>query len=468
MSTIQRPNILVIMSDEHNAGVAGCYGNDIIQTPSLDRLSRQGITFENCYCNSPLCVPSRLSFTSGKYISRVGAWNNNCWLPSDDYPSLPRIMNAVGYESILCGKMHYDWTRNYGFRVIGTNLHNYTKTGRGGRRKVGDLSPKPGISERFNDFHVGESSRIIAHDRMVSRNAINFLKKRKATEEPFFLLVGYKAPHFPLIVPEKYWKQYEDQVPMPYIPKSHLESQPRNYRHLRIHSNIENVPNDIVKRGRELYYGLTQWLDEEIGKVLNSLENSEVAYNTVVIYTADHGENLGEHGLWWKNCMYEHACRIPLIISWPAHWNGGQRRIGACSLLDVVQTIAELGGTKVPSDWNGDSMIPWLNDVKHGWKDLAVSEYYAGKVVSGFAMIRKGQYKYVYHTPVNSNYPPEYELYNLKNDPHEFNNLSSQNTYKELLTQMHLALVNEIGEKPDMTERRCRKDYARGYDRKNI
>ena len=124
-----KPNILVIMSDEHNASVLGCYGNNIVNTPNLDGLARKGIAFNSCYCNSPLCVPSRLSFTSGKYASRVSAWSNSCWLPSADYPSLPRAMNAAGYESVLCGKMHYDKTRRYGFREIG-NMNNSTKTGR--------------------------------------------------------------------------------------------------------------------------------------------------------------------------------------------------------------------------------------------------------------------------------------------------------------------------------------------------
>ncbi|MHC4499987.1 MAG: sulfatase-like hydrolase/transferase [Planctomycetota bacterium] len=135
------PNVLVIMSDEHNAGVTACYGNKIVQTPNLDTLARRGILFQSCYCNSPLCVPLRLSFTSGKYASRVGAWNNKCWLPSADYPSLPRIMNAAGYESFLCGKMHYDRTRRYGFTEIGedpdrTELRCRAEYARGYQRDI--------------------------------------------------------------------------------------------------------------------------------------------------------------------------------------------------------------------------------------------------------------------------------------------------------------------------------------------
>jgi len=459
-----KPNILVIMSDEHNASVLGCYGNDIVLTASLDGLARRGVTFESCYCNSPLCVPSRLSFTSGKYASRVSAWNNDCWLPTADYPSLPRAMNTAGYESILCGKMHYDKTRRYGFTELG-NMNTSQKKGKGGRRKADDLEPKPGLSSRFDEFRTAGDSRILTHDRKVTDGTVKFLKNRKASDKPFFMLAGYIAPHFPLIVPEKYWRQYRGKVPMPKIPEGHLESQPRNYKHLRIGFNVEGVPDEIVRKGRELYYGLTQWLDEEIGKVLYAMENSEVADNTVVIYTTDHGENMGEHGLWWKNCLYEHASRVPLIVSWPARWKGGQRRTQACSLVDLMQTIAELGAADVPGDWNGDSMLRWLDEPGFEWKDLAVSEYYAHNIASGYAMIRKGRYKYVYHTPADASHPAERELYDLKSDPDEFNNLAGEERYKNRIDVLHAALVKEIAEHPDRTEQRCRTECAKGYGR---
>lgn len=457
-----RPNILVIMSDEHNASVLGCNGNNIVHTPNLDRLARKGIAFDSCYCNSPLCVPSRLSFTSGKYASRVSAWSNSCRLPSAEYPSLPRAMNAAGYDSVLCGKMHYDKTRRYGFKEI-DSMNNSNKTGRGGRRKADDLKPKPGISNRFDDFHTADNSSVMAHDKKVTAGTVEFLKKRKSSDKPFFMLTGYLAPHFPLIVPEKYQRQYQGKVPMPKIPEGHLESQPLNYKHLRIGFNIEEVPAEIVRKGRELYYGLTQWMDEEIGKVLDALADSEAADNTVVIYTTDHGENMGEHGLWWKNCMYEHAARVPLIVSWPARWKGGQRRTQACSLVDVVRTIAELGGADVPADWNGDSMVNWLDNPDAGWKDLAVSEYYAHNIASGFAMIRKGRYKYVYHTPADASHPAERQLFDLLSDPGEFDNLAGRDGFKERMEVLHEALVKEIGEHPDRTEQRCRADYSKGY-----
>ena len=457
-----QPNILVIMSDEHNASVLGCYGNKVIRTPNLDGLASRGVVFESCYCNSPLCVPSRLSFTAGKYASRVGAWNNNCRLPADS-PSLPRLLNAVGYESFLCGKMHYDATCRYGFTEIGGNMNQSHMTGSGERRPSGELNPATGYSDRFLDFHTGESSGNMEHDRAVTRGVLEFLQQRKPGAKPFFLLAGYLSPHFPLIVPETYWAHYQDRVPVPVIPEGFLESLPLNYQHLRVGFHVESVPPDMVKKGRELYYGLTEWMDEQAGQVLAALAASGATSNTVVIYTADHGENMGEHGLWWKNALYDQAARVPLIMSWPARWPGGQRRVGSCSLVDVVQTIAEVGGAKPPPDWNGDSLVTWLQHPEAHWKDRAVSEYYAHNIASGYAMIRSGHYKYVYHTSPDEQHPPQRELYDLQADPGEFQNLAGQPERKAVIEKLHAALVKELGEDPEKTERRCRADYAKGY-----
>jgi choline-sulfatase len=458
-----RPNILVIMSDEHNASVLGCYGNPVVRTPHLDGLAARGVVFENCYCASPLCVPSRLAFTAGKYVSHVGAWNNNCRLPADS-PSLPRLLNAAGYESLLCGKMHYDKDFRYGFTDLGRSMNNASMTGVGNRREPGAVAPRPGLSRRYEDFHTGENSTNLKHDREVTAQVLNFLAERQAKEKPFFLLAGYICPHFPLIVPEKYWAHYQDKVPMPVIPEGFLDSLPLNYQHLRVGFHVENVPPEMVKKGRELYYGLTEWTDEEIGKVLEGLALSAAASNTVVIYTADHGENLGEHGLWWKNAVYDQAARVPLIVSWPARWPGGQRRTGACSLLDVVQTIAQVGGTTAPADWNGDSLVPWLEHANYGWKDRAVTEYYAHNIASGYAMIRSGQYKYVYHTAADAQHPAQRELYDFKTDPGEFHNLAARPEEQALIGKLHAALLKELGEDPEKTEQRCRADNAKGYD----
>ena len=184
-----------------------------------------------------------------------------------------------------------------------------------------------------------------------------------------------------------------------------------------------------------------------------------------MIYTTDHGENMGEHGLWFKNCVYDTAARVPLIVSWPKRWAGGQRRGGACSLVDVVQTIAEIGGAMTPADWNGSSLCAYLDDPKAPSRDLAVSEYYAHNIASGYAMLRRGTWKYVYHTPPDDKHPTQRELYDLQSDPGELHNLAGNPDQQGRIKEMHASLVKELGEDPDKTELRCRADYAKGYGR---
>jgi len=274
------------------------------------------------------------------------------------------------------------------------------------------------------------------------------------------------APHFPLIVPEEYWKRYEGKVELPNIPPGFLDKLPLNYRVQRASFEEIDVPLETVRRGRELYYGLTSWGDNEIGKVLAALRSHPaIAENTVIIYSSDHGENMGEHGMWWKNTMYEQAARVPLVISWPERWKGGQRRSGASSHVDLVQTVVDIAGAHAPDHWNGSSMVPWMEHEHLHWKDFAVTEYYAHNTASGFVMFRSGEWKYVYHTTIDSEHPAERELYDLSKDPQEFVNLANKPEHQARIKAMHERLLKELQEDPDETEQRSRFQLAQGYKR---
>jgi choline-sulfatase len=463
---MQKPNILVIMSDEHDPAVAGCYGDPIVKTPNLDKLASNGITFDACYTTSPLCVPARLSFTAGQYISHCNAWCNDSVLPSADYPSLPRIMTDAGYESILGGKMHYHRHRRYGFNDIINHPDDENwilKDNSSGKRRPPDATDSnfDNYDFRMGKNSVSNESGIMEKDTRRTRVACEFLSNRKKDDTPFFYLLGYIAPHFPLIAPKEYYDQYVDRIPMPNLPEGWFDKLPTNYKQLIRGFGVRNEDEATTKMGRELYWALTAWMDTEIGKVLDTLASSEVADNTVVIYTSDHGENKGDHGMWWKNNMYEHSARIPCIVSFPSRWKGGQRRSKACSLVDLVQTIAELGGADAPNDWDGDSLLDSLDSEASDWKDFAVSEYYAHNISSGFAMLRQGKYKYVYHTRMNEKYGPERELYDLENDPEEWHNLADQPDQQTRIGNMHSFLINELGEDPEVTEARCRAGAAK-------
>jgi choline-sulfatase len=465
----KKPNILLIMSDQHNASVAGFMGNKIVKTPNLDSLATQGITLENHYCNSPLCSPSRSSFTAGQYVSRTRNWGNESWLSSDDIPSIARMMTASGYDPVLCGKIHYDYTRHYGwqyFPATNNDFNNNYKRGLAKRLSPTDVSSDQ-LSPRFAQFHPGENGPSVRHDRKVTAGVLEFLSQRKADDKPFFLLAGYLAPHNPLIVPEAF-DTYKDKVAMPDIPPGLIENLPTNYKNLRAGFEECNVPAETVKRGRELYYGLTSWIDNEIGKVLAQLrKNKEMAENTIIIYTSDHGENMAEHGMWWKNCMYDQATRVPTIISFPSRWAGGQRRTVVSSHVDLVKTIIDLGGGTTPTDWDGHSMVASLDNPKLPWKDFALSEYYAQFISTGYVMVRKGEWKYTYHTRYNAASEPERELYNMKTDPHELHNLAKDPAHKKHVGTMHALMLAELKKNPDETEQEARKELATGYRRKD-
>ncbi|WP_081452810.1 sulfatase-like hydrolase/transferase [Verrucomicrobium spinosum] len=465
------PNIIVIMTDEHNASVMGCAGDKVARTPHLDALAERGVLFDAHYCASPICTPSRQSFTTGKYVSGHRVWSNTPGVP-EGTPSLARILNAAGYDSYLNGKMHYKGGMTHGYQIISEKDGRITPGKEPGAERAarGSNAIKPRqrlAAGRFEDRgdelgeefeHAGEHADMDEFVDVVRRDhAIKFLKERGAdNNKPFFLTIGFIAPHYPLVAPPEYLEHFRDKVPFPEVPPGYVDTLPLNYRHLRNDRKFERVPPALAKRALEGYYARVEWIDDQIGMVLEALKNSRFAENTVVIYTSDHGENLGEHGLWWKNCMFDSGARVPLIVSWPSRWKGGQHRTGACGVLDLVQTIAAIGGAQVPSDWKGVSMIPWLDDHSAPWRDLAVSEYYASYVASGFAMIRQGDWKYVYHTRADELHGPERELYNLREDPRELHNLAGKEENMPRMEAMHKAMVEETGEDPEVTEARWR------------
>lgn len=461
-----RPNILVIMSDEHDRAVAGCYGDSLVRTPHLDELAASGITFDSAYTTSPLCVPGRLSFTACQYISRFGGWNNKTRLPSDGYPSLPHTLNAAGYDCLLGGKMHYDGRHRYGFRDLVPHAFNaFSMNGKGEWRAPGDTNVKANSwHARSKDFRTGDESFILDHDREVTATCSRFLAECPACEKPFFLLAGYLAPHFPLVVPEPFASRYAGKVPAPNLPSGLLENLPRNYKHLRRGFGVETADMAVQRSGRDYYWGLVEWFDREVGRLLGALRgNPAIAENTIVVYTSDHGENKGDHGLWWKNNMYEHSAGVPLIVNWPKRWAGGQRRTGVCSFMDLVQTIAAWGGAKADEGWDGDSLNAYLDDASHPWKDFALSEYYGHNICSGITMVRQGQYKYVYHNSAGEGFPAERELFDLDADPKEFTNLAADPAHAATVERLHARMLNELREDPEAINARCLEQGAKGY-----
>jgi choline-sulfatase len=457
-----QPNILLLISDEHNAHILGCDGNSLAHTPVLDGLAQSGIFFNSFYCSSPQSVPSRQSLTTGKYVSHHNVWGNNLGVP-EGTPSLARLLKTVGYESYLTGKMHYMGVGEHGFTVLDDQEKKKkegeieTESFEGGKRKripADFFSDNKGqIGKEFRDLG-GVDTPIGGSDKRIAKTIVEFIKNRKLSDKPFFVTMGLSAPHYPLTVPNSLLEKYKGKIPPPEIPDGYLENLPLNYRHLRNDRKLEHLSPELVQLARESYYAKVEWMDSVMGTVIETMRKSPLYENTVIIYMSDHGENMGEHGMWWKNTLYDTGSRVPLIISYPKKWKGGQIRSGAAGVVDLVQTIAEMAGAKTPKDWDGNSMLTWMNNPGTAWKDLAVTEYYGPYLSSGMSMIRMGDWKYVYHTRADENHPAEQELFNLKTDPKELHNLAKESSQQSRLKTMHSALVKELGEDPEQSELR--------------
>ncbi|MEI8087564.1 MAG: sulfatase-like hydrolase/transferase, partial [Paludibacter sp.] len=297
----KQPNILLLISDEHNATILVCDGNSLAHTPALDGLAKSGIYFNSFYCSSPQSVPSRQSLTTGKYVSHHNVWGNTPGVP-EGTPSLARLLNAVGYESYLSGKMHYMGVGEHGFTILDDNEKKKkdgeaeVETFHGGKRKriPADFFPSDNgqIGKEFRDVG-GVDTPVGVSDRRIAKTIIEFIKSRKASDKPFFVTMGFSAPHYPLTVPNSLLAKYKEKIPAPEIPDGYLENLPLNYRHLRNDRKLEHIPANTIQLARESYYAKVEWMDSVMGTVIETMRKSPLYENTIIIYMSDHGENMG-------------------------------------------------------------------------------------------------------------------------------------------------------------------------------
>jgi choline-sulfatase len=437
------PNFLVIMTDEHGPMFSSAYQHPIVQTPNMERLARDGITFDAAYCNSPLCVPSRISFVTGRYVHHVEGWDNATPLRSDAI-TWPYLLQARGYDVNLSGKMH----------LIGPdNLHGFSRQLAVDRSVLvfHEIYPwEEGIEEPpepWPDIAQAGPGRTdeIDLDDQTEQAALSYLCGSARHDQPFALCVGFVSPHFPLIVPEPYFSRYyPDHTDLPNLPAGHLENLPPAARRLRTAFGLAYPHSEEqLRRARAAYYGLVSYVDDKIGRLRACLEEQGLADNTVIIHTSDHGEMLGEHGLWRKSTFYEQAVRVPLQIVGPTVVRGGRRVREVVSLVDVVATLLDLAGvsTEEQAAWqmDGDSLRAFVRDEQSPWKDQAFAEYTAHGTDRARAMLRAGRWKLVY----NHGSPPEFELYDLAEDPGEFTNRAGQDAYREIQESLFRRILRE-------------------------
>ncbi len=447
------------MSDEHTRDITGCYRDPIVKTPNIDALAASGTKFVNAYTNSPICVPTRASFATGRYVHQIGCWDS-AQPYHGQFPSWGHRLMSAGHGVVSIGKLHYrnsNDSNGFDEEILPVHIHKGIGWTKALLRK--ELRNYPEAQEYANDIGPGESS-YTRFDRRVRDAACDWLQKDATAlnDKPWVLFVGFFAPHFPLIAPQRFYELYSpEQIPPP-----------RNYRSSKknLHPAVAAIDNyfnydkyfdeDRVKIARTAYYGLCSFVDECIGKIIGTLKKTGQINNTRIIYTSDHGDLLGNHGFWAKSLMYEESVAIPMILA--GEGVPKNKTVSTpVSLVDCYQTILESAGLELPK---ADRALPGYSLTRIANGELSddrvvFSEYHDGGSITGTYMIRTGRWKYIYHV----GYRPQ--LFNLETDPDEMNDLGAHPTYTAIFKSCEAKLR-------DIVDPELANESAFGDQRKKI
>ncbi len=417
-----QPNILILMADQLGAPALPAYGNRVAKTPHLDALAERGVVFESAYCNTPLCAPSRGVLTYGRLPSATGVYDNAAEFPSQ-MPSFAHYLRRAGYRTILTGKMHFcgpDQLHGFEERLT-TDIYpaDYAWTPDWTRfaerpdwYHTMDSVTQAGACARTNQIDYDEEVVFTAQQRL-------FDIARGSDRRPFCMTVSFTHPHDPFAITEDYLSRYApDAIDMPRVAKAATDPHARRLRHV-IGLDRQAVTPAQVRAARHAYFGEISYVDDNIGRVLAALAAARLADDTIVIVIADHGEMLGERGLWFKMNFHEPASRVPLIVHAPSQFAAG-RVAASVSLVDLLPTLAEIAGDGRAPDYatpiDGRSLLAHLS--RTGGHDEVIGEYLAEGVVAPMVMIRRGAEKFI-HTPGDPDL-----LYDVASDPDEQTNLA--------------------------------------------
>ena len=440
-----QPNILFLFSDQHRADAMGCAGDSIVQTPNLDRLAAEGVRFARAHCTSPLCMPSRASITTGLYPHNHGVLDNSVGNLMPQFPTVMRALQQAGYHTAGIGKFHYLLHHNISDvdelheRMLPFGFDELLETE---GKEVSEIHKGPwtrylaehDLEQVHRDdyrarrtqhpaWYSGPSPLGEEHheDAFISRQTIDWIDGYDG-DRPFFLWTGWVGPHVPWDAPGRFASMYDpDLFSAP--PDDDLSGVPATVRQKAARFKLgEATPREIAEM-RASYYGLISHIDWHIGQIIDALERRNLLDNTVIIYSTDHGEMLGEHRLIQKSVFYEGAVRVPLIIRYPARVQSGTSD-ALVELLDLTPTILELAGTEPLRTCEGRSLLPLLERpaaVPADWRDCVYSE------LKGEHMIRTDRYKYTYRKG-----EARQELFDLRDDPDELRNRAGDAAYEEI------------------------------------
>jgi len=422
------PNVLLILSDQHAPSALGCAGHPYVRTPHLDALAARGVRFADTSCGNPLCVPSRMTFLTCRDSSAIGVWTNSCQLSSNQ-ATFVHHLTAAGYETILCGRMHFDGP---------DQRHGYE------RRILGDVHPKLEHIPMMTTGQHADGVRpagpgrtaYMAYDEAVFATARDFLEQwdDDPGDRPFFLTVGGVLPHCPFICPKPLFDEYFPITEAPALQPGYLDTLHPYMRQWRETRAVDSLTELEVRTARAAYYGLVTWLDERIGELLGTLAATRFGRETIVIYASDHGEMAGHHRLWWKSSFYQDSVGVPMIWSLPDRFGTDQVCGRVTSLLDIGPTLVDLAGGEPMPHVRGRSLRGFLEqgDVPD-WDNTAYAEYGGLQGDLPGRMVRRGPWKlnqyHGYEQP---------QLFHLADDPGEWQDLGQDPAYAETVEELQV------------------------------
>ncbi|WP_419929154.1 choline-sulfatase [Candidatus Poriferisocius sp.] len=431
-----KPNILMVMADQLAPHFTGAYGHQVVKTPAMDALAERGARFDAAYCNFPLCAPSRFSMMSGQLPSAIGAWDNAAEFPAA-IPTLAHYLNLAGYRTALAGKMHF----------IGPDQHHGFTERLNTEIYPSDFAWTPNWDnpgERIHKWYhnmdsLSEAGQALAtyqldYDEEVGFAAIRRLYDfaRDSDDRPFFLTVGFIHPHDPYVARPEWWDLYDhDAIDLPDpVDLDLLDPHSRRIRQ-GIQADTIGYTEKQCRNARHGYYANTSYFDSWLGRLIGVLEETDELDNTVVIATSDHGDMLGERGLWFKMSFFERSLRVPFIMAGPGV--ATTTVPNACSLVDLLPTLLDIaadGGSPVEPVTPLAGRSLWEGATGGGdLIDEAVAEYTAEMTSHPLFMIRRGRYKYI-HCDTDPAL-----LYDIDTDPQEQTNLADDPAHAELAAE---------------------------------
>jgi arylsulfatase A-like enzyme len=463
------PNVLLVMTDTQRVDDMGAFGNPLIKTPHLDRLANEGVKFTHCYTQHPACMPARATLFTGRYAMAHGVWSNGVPLPTDEV-TLAHVLADRGYRTGGAGKFHF--LPHFPYR----------------KAALPTMKSHPQPFYGFQEFHLGEDGRSGEHWQWMQEqhpeyldkpdheiplelhnsywsasHTIRFIRDCAARKAPFFAFCSFVDPHQSYNPPSPYREMYDPQaMPEPIGREGELANS--RFKDLAASPNVKRY-TDNWRREKAQHYGEMTFIDDSVGRIVRALEECGLREETLIVFVADHGDMLGDHGLWWKGDFhYKNCANVPLFFNWPGHLQAGKTVSGMCQQTDVMPTILDLVNLAVPPGVQGRSLKAVLTgDSEETGYDYAFiasissgaysPDYFDGRgkrqhqdhrrAVDTYTL-RNHRWRFTFYTSVS-----EGELYDLAKDPQEFDNLWDEAAYQSVKRDLMVVLFNRLASARD-------------------